>query len=113
MELDTGSHLSTINANELKKLPNITVKKTAKYAKGYGNSAIKFLGETELNFRYGKYVNKHKFYVVSKDSVSLLGRDICSKMNIKFDMANVNTVQNSVLCKYKDYLSDDFKSCPS
>ena len=102
MELDTGSHLSTINANELKKLPNITVKKTAKYAKGYGNSAIKFLGETELNFRYGKYVNKHKFYVVSKDSVSLLGRDICSKMNIKFNKLLHMCKGHICICNYKD-----------
>ena len=112
-EIDTGSYLSTINISELRKLPDIKINKTCARAKGYGNNSIHFLGEIELNFRCGNYENNHLFYVVSKNNVSLLGRDICSKMNIKLELpdTNINSLKNEVLHKYEDYLSGNFVSC--
>ena len=50
--------------------------------------------------------------VVPNPCVSLLGRDLCSRMKIKLKMPdkNIYSLKNNVLNKYDEYLSDDFVS---
>ena len=112
MEIDTGSYLSTININEIRKLPNIIINKTVAKAKAYGNSNIKFLGEVTLRFKYNQCSFDHNFLVVDGDNVSLFGRDLCRKLNIKIGLPGntVSAVSSDILKKYEDYLSDSFQS---
>ena len=111
-EVDTGSYLSTINKNELINLPNVVINETLTKAKAYGNSSIRFLGETELDFQYQKNSFKHTFLIVGGDNVSLLGRDLCAKLNIKLRLPekNIFSVKNQILSKYEKFLCDDFQS---
>ena len=100
-ELDSGSHISTINENDLGKLGKIVLKPTTQKAKGYSNNVINFQGEFIANITC---------------NVSLLGRDLCEKLGIMFlfpgdESVNVHSVQYSVLSKFSDYLSDNFVSC--
>lgn len=114
-EIDTGSHLSTINVRDVDRIKNCKILPTSKKAKGYGQGIVKFLGETNLVFECNGISMRHTFLVVGKKHVSLLGRDLCSKMHIqmvfpKFNDVSVNHVNYDVLTKFKNYLSDDFKS---
>ena len=112
-EVDSGSHLSTINVSELNKIKGATIKPTLKKAKGYGNNVIKFKGEVNLKIKYAKNYVTHDFLVVDNCHVSLLGRDLCSKLNIKMLFPDVNVINNmhdNIFSKYKDYLSEDFQS---
>ena len=49
----------------------------------YSNSPIKFMGETNLNLECNKINVSHTFLSVDSNSVSLLGRELCSKLNIE------------------------------
>ena len=114
-EVDTGSFLSTISVGELKGL-NCVVKKTVKRAKGYSDNVISFLGEAELMVKFNKFTFVHTFLIVKEDSVSLLGRDLCDKLNIRvvfpehIKYSSVFSVRSLLLDKYKHYLSDEFES---
>ena len=115
-EIDTGSYLSTININELNNMKNVKVNPTYKRAKGYGNNKINFLGETDLTVKYSSISFIHNFLVVENSSVSLIGRDVCHKLNLKIALDNSDKHVNSInmcdiLTKYKSYLSNNFKSC--
>lgn len=113
-EVDTGSYLSTLSANELNSMNSVNICKTSTKAKGYGDSLIEFLGEAELNIMYNKSVTKHKFLIVDSDRVSLLGRDLCNKLNLQFAVpCDINNIQQDVLSKHEYFLSDNFKSCVS
>ena len=80
--MDTGSHLSTINEKDLRSVDNVELKSTKIKACSYSGDAIRFLGETDLTLSYGNVSVKHTFLVVDSKSVSLLGRDLCLKLNI-------------------------------
>ena len=112
-EVDTGSYLSTININDVKRIPNIVITPTRKKAKCYGNNIIDFIGETMLKFKYNKRTIHHNFLVVPDDCVSLLGRDLCSKMNLKLTIPskNVFSLKSDLELKYRDYFANDFVSC--
>ena len=62
---------------------------------------------------WGNKYTCHKFLIVSDQNVCLLGRDLCSKLNIKLHLPikNVKSLRSEVEIKYRDYLSDSFKSC--
>lgn len=112
-EVDSGSFLSTINENELGKLNNVNILPTQKRAKGYSNNVIKFRGEVELCISFKGFEIIHKFLIVNRDSISLLGRDLCRKLNIQFMIPSgesINNVKSNILSRYEKYLSDDFKS---
>ena len=113
-EVDTGSFLSTINIKELNGIPKVEINDTKVVAKGYSNNEINFVGETRLQFEYlGKKIT-HKFLVVDSNNVSLLGRDLCSQLKFELQIASCNNVideKQRILYKYKDYLSDKFRSC--
>ena len=58
----------------------------------------------------------HKFLVVNSQCARLLGRDVCSKLNIivsvpcSNNVYNVPDSQHSVLKKFEQYLADDYQS---
>ena len=111
-ELDTGSFGSTINADALNKIPNVVVENTNVKAKGYSNTAVEFLGETVLSFKYKKRTILHKFLVVPKNYVSLIGRDLCAKLNLKIEIPgkNIHSLKN-ISEKFKTYFDESFVSC--
>ena len=113
--MDTGSYLSTINESELNYMSNVQIKNTTKRAKGYGNSPIEFVGEVELNLLHNGSFYSHKFLVVNDGQVSLLGRDMCEKLNFKITMSEktVNAVHTDIFSKYRTFLSNEYKSCVS
>jgi len=81
----------------------------------YSGNHIKLCGETTVNVNYHNASIVHTFLVVRSNSVNLLGRDLCSKLNIKLSVptdndSQINSVKYDVLNKFKDYLSDDFQS---
>ena len=105
--------MSTINANLLTKIHNIKINETNVRARGYSNNEINFLGECILNLKYNGMNLNHKFLVVDGDNVSLLGRDLCSKLNFKLKVSHnnkINTVKSNILKKYDTFLSDKFES---
>lgn len=115
MEIDSGSHLSTINTNQLNKIHNVSLLPTKKRAKGYGNQLIKFKGEVKVQVSFNDIKVTHTLLVVNDNHVSLLGRDLCSKLRINLSYpvtsdVSVNSVQCNILNKYSTYLSNDFKS---
>lgn len=97
-------------------MSDVNLRPTNKRAKGYNNQSIQFVGEADLHFKYNNTKLLHTFLIVESNHVSLLGRDICDKLNLHVAVPdnNVNNVSNSnncaVLAKYKDYLSPNFKS---
>ena len=111
-ELDTGSHLSTVNLNTFENIPNASLDNTKIRAKAYCNASIDFLGETHLNVIYNNQSISHKFLVVPNDNVCLLGRDLLQKLNIKLKLPqnDVNSLKSNVESKYKDYFSDEYVS---
>ena len=106
-----SSHLSSITENFVKSIPNAVIYSTTCQAKAYGGSKIKFLGEVTLNFRHKNHRFKHKFLVVGDDNVCLMGRDLCSKLNIRLHLPhdNVFSLEN-IFSKYEHFLSDNFVS---
>lgn len=118
-EIDTGSHISTITKDVLKLFSNVKIRSTNTKAKSYSGNTIKFLGEVDLNVTFKGNRTTHTFLVVDSNSVSLLGRDACNKLEIKLslpsnnsDVRNVSVNQNNncVLKEFEHFLSDDFKS---
>ena len=67
----------------MKKIPGTVVDNTEVRAEAYGNSEVKFLGETVLKFEYHKWTIYHDFLVGSSDHLSLLGRDLSLNVNTK------------------------------
>ena len=111
-EVDTGSYLSTISKDELIGMSNVHVVDTSRKARGYGDSLVNFLGQSDLNVSYNNVTVNHTFMIVDSRRVSLLGRDLCDKFNLKFAVpSDINRIDYDVLSKHKDYLSDNFKSC--
>jgi len=117
LEIDTGSFISTLSKTDLKDLRNYKIVNTTKRAKGYGNSVIKFVGETTLDVKFNNKRVTHTFLIVDSQQVSLLGRDLCKKLNIKIafpakqgNFAVNSVIGNDVLSKYSNYLSDNFQS---
>ena len=111
--MDTGAFKSTVCIDVLNKIPGVVLSETKVKAKGYGNNEIVLLGETVLMFKYKKRTIHHNFLVVPKGNVSLLGRDLCRKMNIKLEIPgkNINVMQHNIHAKFKDYFSSSFESC--
>ena len=111
-EIDTGSNMSTVSMNVLDNIPNVFIRKTKVRAKAYNNDEVLFLGETMLNFKYNARSIYHRFLVVQNNNVSLSGRDLCQKMNIRVEIPNKNIF--SLKCdlenKYKHYFSSEFMS---
>ena len=115
-EIDSGSHISTINVNEIRDMHNISVLPTNVKAKAYGENVIRFEGEVILNVCYGKFSVNHKFLVVHENCVSLFGRDLCKKLGVKLylpsdQLEGVHSITEGIFTRYKSYLSDEFKSC--
>ena len=60
--------------------------------------SIEFLGEVLLDVDYNGNKFVHSFQIVSKNSISLLGRDICDKLRVeilfsdKIEVAKGNSV---------------------
>ena len=69
---------------------------TTKKAKDYGNNVINFKGEVSVTVRFGNTDVIHTFLVVDNKQVPLLGRDLCSKLNISmlFPCSNTNHVDS-------------------
>lgn len=112
--MDTGSHLSTISARDVDRL-NVKISPTRKKAKGYGDGIVNFLGKVCLTFKFKNKSFPHTFLVVEKNHISLLGRDLFNKLGAQIvfpdsDDISVNHIDNNILHKYKNFLSDDFKS---
>ena len=84
-EIDSGSHLSTINLNKLCNL-DVHVRPTKIRAKGYSNSEILFKGEVNLSVKFHSKTIQHTFLVVNDERTSLLGRDLCGKLGIKIQL---------------------------
>ena len=111
-QVDTGSHLSTINKEDFSRLENVSLKCTRVKAKSYSNDPIKFLGEVELSVTYRGDTILNSFLVV-ENKVSLIGRDLLSKLGLviyKTPVVSVKSVCVDVIAKYKDYLCSSFKS---
>ena len=64
-------------------MSNIQINPTTKWAIGYSNSPIKFKGQTNLYVECNNIKVSHTFLIVDSNSVSLLARDLCSKLNIE------------------------------
>ena len=87
-------------------------------AKSYSNDEISFLGEVTLNVQSenSDQFIEHTFMVV-ENRVSLMGRDLCKKINISmsvpnsFECHNIIHVPSNILKKHQHYLSNNFKSC--
>ena len=96
-------------------MSTVNIIPTSKQAKGYGNNIINFHGEVSLKVNYSNINIVHKFLVVGKNNVSLLGRDLCRKLNIQMSIPDVDNdgkikhVHN-ILHSYSDFLSDKFIS---
>ena len=88
LEIDIGSFLTTINEEKLKKMCNIQINPTTKRAIDYSNSPIEFKGETNLNVECNNMNVSHTFLIVDSNSVSLLGRDLCSKLNVEIILSS-------------------------
>ena len=63
-------------------MSNVQINPTTKRAIGYSNSPIKFKGETNLNVECTNINVSHTLLIVDSNSVSLLGRDLCSKTKL-------------------------------
>ena len=63
-----------------------------------------------MKFKYNRCGIVHNCLVVTDNNVSLLGRDLCAKLQIKVEIPveNMFSLKNEVANKYKDYLSDEF-----
>ena len=110
-EVDTGSYVSTLKAKDVRNA-GISVVPTTEKAVAYGGTSIDLIGECILPIKLGQVVFQHRFLVVNENEVNLFGRDLCSKFDLKISIpSEINNVNNNVLSKYADYLSDDFKSC--
>ena len=103
-ELDTGSFISTICTSELSKLGKQLVRPTMLKARSYGQNSIKFLGEVDLSVKFNNKCVVHTFYIVDINHVNLLGRDLCSKLNICVSLNSVSLNTNNVLNKFSSYL---------
>ena len=106
------SLISTINDEKLKEMNNVQIDPTTKRAIGYSNSPIKFMGDTNLNVARNNINVGDTFLIVDSNSVSLLCRDLCSKLNI--DLSSVkhctHAVNEDLFAKHKSCLSADVKS---
>ena len=112
--MDTGSHISTISINDVQNICD-KIRPTSVKAKGYSGSEIKFLGEVSAKLTYNDLTIQHVFLIVDSKCVPLLGRDVCSKLNINFSVPSDSRIsnvkcQNSVLKEFDSYLCSEFQS---
>lgn len=112
LEVDTGSYISTISEKYLNIMNYGKVKPTNIKAKSYSGDVIAFKGEVCLRISHDNNIIYHTFYVVNRNSASLMGRDLCNKLNVHLttesNFTNVNFIDDdNVLSKYKQYLSNN------
>ena len=80
-ELDSGSGVSIINNNIVKKL-KCKVYQSTKRLFNYDEHEIIVLGQVLVNVEYKKHqYGKHVFYVVNENHVNICGRDLFEKIN--------------------------------
>jgi len=98
LEIDTGSHISTISEKYLHFMTNVHVKPTKIEAKSYSGDVIQFVGEVNLCLQHSDKSIFHTFYIVNASSSSLMGRDLCKKLNLHLtiDDKTINVIQFSV-----------------
>ena len=115
MEIDSGSHVSTLSKNDALRA-KCKIEPSSRSVLGYSGTKIEILGECLVEFSYHDKHFRHNFLVVPSNKVNLLGRDICSKLGLQFCISNEyqsNSINDSVLNNFKDYLSPKFESCVS
>ena len=90
---------------KLKEMYNVQSNPTTKRAIGYSNSPIKFKGETNLNVECNNINVSNTVLIVDSHSVVLLGRDLCSKLNIEIILSSdkhcTHAVNQDVFTKHK------------
>lgn len=77
---------------------------------------MNIIGKSTLLVQFNDQILTHDFIVIdSCDTPNLLGRDLCTKLNINFllpDEEKTHSLKsNAVLSEFSDYLSPSFKSC--
>ena len=112
-QLDSGSDVTTIKHCDAVAV-GAAITPTSNRVLGYSGDPISLVGQCTLKVSYKGLDVQQKFLVVKSNSVNLLGRDLCTKLNINIllpdDVSLVHSVSDNVLGQFRDYLSDDFQS---
>ena len=71
------------------------------------------IGEILCSIKYEDLVLDHKFLIAKGNKINLFGRDLLAKFNFHVvkKSPQVNSVHNSIIDEFNDYLCDDYKSC--
>ena len=113
-ELDSGSHVSTLNKCFAKQI-NAKIQPSSVRLRGYSGASVNVLGQANVKLRFHNRELIHDFFVVDSCSIpNLLGRDLCTKLDINVLIPDGNTahnISNDVLSQFRDYLSETFQSC--
>ena len=105
-QLDSGASISTSSYCDAKKV-SAQIYPSSIQLQAYNGGLISLVGETKVNVTYNNITFMHTFFVVSHNSVNLLGRDLFEKLNIKVVLPDA---VHDIRSKFHDYLSDDFSS---
>ena len=107
-EVDSGSHVSTINHNVAVMIGG-QITPTFHKIISYSGNSIPLCGQISAKITFNKRTFTHVFLVVNYNSVNLFGRDLLSKFDMNITCPS-NNIYNDVLHNYKSYLSEDFVS---
>ena len=108
-QVDSGASISTISCSDAVKI-KACITPSNKQVVAYNGEFVNLTGETNVQFSYNNVSFVHKFFVVSNNTVNLLGRDLCNKLNIQIVVPDQINFTNDILSEFKDYLDDSFTS---
>ena len=110
-ELDSGAGISLISDTVAHNI-NAEISSTTCRATAYDGGVIDLSGKTCCSIRLKDKCCSHTFLVTKGNNINLFGRDLLAKFN--FHIVNnpfkVNSVSDSILSEFNDYLSDEFQS---
>lgn len=108
-QIDSGASISTLSYKDAFKI-NARIKPSTRLVHAYNGESIELLGETNVHISYNNVSFLHTLFVVSNNKVNLLGRDICTKLNIQFLLPDAINFTDDFLSDFREYFNESYSS---
>ena len=103
MEIDTGAAVSLIShSTQTALFPKAVLTRPKLNLRTYTAERISLVGKMSVEVKYHTYIGQHNLYVVEGSGLSLLGRDLLSK--IRLDWANIRAISGHETNSELDHL---------
>lgn len=108
-QVDSGASISTISEYDAHRV-YANIKPSSRQVLAYNGECVPLIGEANVRVSHHNVSMMHTFFIVSNNKVNLLGRDLCSKLDVKLLFPNSLNCVNEILAEFREYLSDSYVS---